>query len=137
MALYVSTVQPDGSRSGEWLACLWQGDLPDSLVLHKWIYMSTDPRTILLVWEGEADAKAWVELNMGEFGSLETVEADDATGGLGACLERDLEGFGSWMRARGTDEDQIQRGLDVRRAGLEAPTREAAIEAGKAWMAGA
>ncbi len=49
--LHVSRFTPDISRFGEFLACLWQGDVPPSFVLAKWLYLSGEPRGMLIVWE--------------------------------------------------------------------------------------
>jgi hypothetical protein len=133
--LHVSTFRPDPTTMGPFLACLWQGSVPASFVLDRWIYLDGTPRTILLVWEGEADAEAWVQSAFGRFGDLQTSGASDATGGLQACLDRDLEGFGQWMRTRGSNTAEIEHGLDVRRRGLHASTQDAARAAGVAWMA--
>jgi hypothetical protein len=59
----------------------------------------------------------------------------DSTGGLAACLARDLDGFGEWMRSRGGDEGEIVAQLDLRRRGLEAGSRDEALAAGRAWRA--
>ncbi len=133
--LHVSTFRPDPTAMGPFLACLWQGLVPSSFVLDRWIYLDGTPRAILLVWDGDADAEAWVESAFGRFGALETTGASDATGGLQACLDRDLEGFGEWMRVRGSDPAEIEHGLDVRRRGLLSPSQDAAHAAGVAWMA--
>lgn len=131
--LHVSTFKPNPQTMGPFLACLWQGEVPETFSLVRWIYLDASPRAILLVWEGADDAAAWVESNFGRFGEIETVGADDATGGLQACVDRDLEGFAEFLRARGSDQAEIDHGLDVRRSGLEAATQQDAYAAGEAW----
>jgi hypothetical protein len=126
--------RPDTTKTAEFLAGLWQGDVPPDLVLHKWLYVDTDPRQMVLVWEGEAEAEQWIERSFGEFGNLTSESVTDSTGGLAACLARDLEGFGEWMRLRGSNEGEIAAQLDVRRRGLEAATRDDALAAGRAWQ---
>jgi hypothetical protein len=131
--LHVSHFTPDASRHGEWIACLWQGPLPASLQLHRWIYLDTEPRSMTLVWEGDDDARAYMERAFGGFGVLGTETATDATPGLAACFDRDLDAFGRWLDARGTAADEAARQLDLRRRGKEAATWDDAIAAGRAW----
>jgi hypothetical protein len=132
--LHVSRFTPDASRFGEFLACLWQGDVPASLVLSKWLYLSGEPRGMLIVWEGDDVARDYVERAFGGFGALETEQVTDATPGLAAALARDLEGFGRVMQEQGATRDAIEAGLDLRRRGLHASSQEAAAAAGRAWM---
>lgn len=133
--LYLSRFQPDPSRSGEFLACLWQGPVPADLTLHRWLYVGEGPKEMVLFWEGGDEAKAYVEQAFGDFGSLSTEPVTDATPGLQACLDRDLDGFGRWLSQRGTPPAQVERQLDVRRRGLQAASREEAASAGRAWTA--
>ena len=53
---HVSRFTPDPTRFAEFLACLWQGDVPESLVLSKWLYLPGEPRAMLVLWEGDAVA---------------------------------------------------------------------------------
>jgi hypothetical protein len=129
----LSRFRPDTSRTAEFLAGLWQGEVPSDLVLHKWLYVDTDPRQMVLVWEGGEDAERWIQQSFGEFGTLTSEPVTDSTGGLAACLARDLDRFGEWMRSRGTFESDIVTQLDVRRRGLQAVTRDEALAAGRAW----
>ena len=134
--LQLSRLQPDVHRTGEFLASLWQGPVPDSLILHKWLYVEGTPRAMLLLWEGDDDARADIQGAFGAFGVLTTEALTDATEGLAICFARDLDRFGTWLADRGTPADEIVRQLDVRRRGLEAPSAEAAVAAGRAWAAG-
>ncbi len=131
----LSQFQPDIHRTGEFLAILWQGQVPKSLILHKWLYLESSSRTILLLWEGDDDARAYVERVFGGFGALTTQVVTDATEGLALCFDRDLDGFGRWLAERGTSATEIERQIEVRRRGRDAPTPELAISAGRAWMA--
>ena len=131
----LSHFQPDPNLTGEFLATLWQGQVPASLTLHRWLYLDTSPRTILLLWEGDDEARAYVERVFGGFGALTTEVVTDATEGLALCFRRDLEGFGRYLAARGATDTEIERQLDVRRQGAHAPTPEQALSAGRAWTA--
>ena len=131
----LSRFRPDPTRSAEFLAGLWQGPAPEDLVLHRWLYLEGEPREMVLLWEGGDGAREWVERSFGDFGVLTSEPVSDSTGGLAACLARDLDGFGEWLRGRGTGEEEIARQFDVRRRGLEANTRDGALEAGRQWAA--
>jgi hypothetical protein len=133
--LCVSRFQPDPGRGPEFLACLWQGDVPSDLRLHRWLYIEGDRREMLLLWEGDDAAKAYVERAFGGFGVLRTETVTDATPGLRACFERDLDAFRRWLSERGTAADQIATQLEVRRRGLEARSQEEAVVAARAWAA--
>jgi hypothetical protein len=133
--LYLSRFRPDPARSAEWLACLWQGPVPDDFRLRAYMYVDTTPREMVVWWEGDADARGWLDRVFGPFGQLTTEVVTENTPGLGACLERDLEKFGALLRGRGSDEAEISRQLDVRRRGLHAESQEAAMQAGREWAA--
>jgi hypothetical protein len=133
--LRLSQFQPDVNRTGDFLAILWQGQVPGSLILHKWLYLESSPRTILLLWEGDDEARLYVERVFGGFGALTTQVVTDATQGLALCFDRDLDGFGRWLAERGTTGAEIERQLAVRRLGRDAATPELAVSAGRAWMA--
>ena len=135
LVLHVSRFTPDQTRMAEFLACLWQGDVPADLKLVRWLYVGENPRGMVLLWEGDDAAAAYVETNFGAFGELHTEDATDSTPGLQACFDRDLEAFGAWLRSRGSSDDDIATQLDVRRRGLQAESQEAAAEAGRAWAA--
>jgi hypothetical protein len=126
--------EPGPERNAEWLACLWQGPVPEGLVLHRWLYYEGEPRAMALLWEGDADAAAWVARAFGSFGRLETSVVTDATPGLAACLDRDLDAFRAWMRGRGSPDAEIERALDVRRRGRDASTQEEAVAGARAWV---
>jgi hypothetical protein len=116
---------------------LWQGPVPPELHLLNWLYLKADRPTMAVLWEGDADAVAYMERAFGGFGAFTTAAVtEDATPGLAAAFARDLEGFGDWMRARGASDVEIERALDVRRRGRDSPDQAAAAEAGRAWAAG-
>jgi hypothetical protein len=133
--MYMSRFAPDPSRTGEFLAGLWQGEVPSDLVLHNWLYVEGEPREVLLHWEGGEPAMGWVDRAMGQFGTIKHEIVDDATGGLAGCLARDLDGFRDWLAARGMPAAEIESQLDVRRRGLNSATQADAMAAGQAWTA--
>jgi hypothetical protein len=129
----VSRFTPDPSRQAEFLACLWQGDVPSSLRLSKWLYLPGEPRRMLLLWEGDDDAAAYVERAFGTFGVLETESVTDATPGLAAAFARDLDAFGAWMSEGGATADAVAQGLEIRRLGKDAPSPAEAAARARAW----
>jgi hypothetical protein len=131
--LFLSRFCPDPPRSAEWLACLWQGPVPDDFRLRAYLYVDSTPREMVVWWEGEAEARAWLDRVFGPFGDLRTEVVTENTPGLAACLERDLDKFGGVLRSRGTGEEELARQLDVRRRGLHAESQEAAARAGREW----
>ncbi|HLN17717.1 MAG TPA: hypothetical protein VK277_13325 [Acidimicrobiales bacterium] len=133
--LYLSMFRPDPNRFAEFLACLWQGDVPATLRLERWLYVGTGPREMALLWEGEDEAFAYIQRAFSGFGELSTEPVTDATPGLEACFDRSLEMFAEWFTGRGATPDEVANQLDVRRRGLEASSREEASAAGRAWAA--
>jgi hypothetical protein len=131
-AFHVSRFVPDTTRSAEFLACLWQGPVPASLRLDRWLYLAGEPRAMLLLWEGDDEAGAFIDRAFGNFGDLETEIVTNATPGLAAAFARDLDAFGAWMRSGGADAQTVAAALDARRLGLESATQEAAAEAARA-----
>ena len=134
--LALSRLQPDPTRTGEFLACLWQGPVPDSFSMLKWLYLEGEVRSMVLLWEGDETARTYVDRVFGSYGALTTEVVTDATPGLAACLSRDLDGFGSWLASRGTPPTEVDRQLDVRRRGLNSRTQAEAAAAGRAWSEG-
>jgi hypothetical protein len=133
---HITKFTPDQTKTAEFLACLWQGSVPDELVLHKWIYLDGEPRSMLILWEGGAEAEAYVARAFGSFGSLDSQTATDATPGLATCFQRDLDGFASFLRDQLlSPEGDVAAQLDLRRRGLEASSQDEAAAAGRAWQA--
>jgi hypothetical protein len=133
--VFASRFTPDESQFAEFLSCLWQGPVPATLELSKWLYLPGEPREMLLLWDGDDAARAYIERAFGGFGSLDTETVTDATPGLAAALERDLDAFGRHMEARGSSPEEIAAALDVRRRGMEASSQDDAAAAGRAWAA--
>jgi len=117
------------------LACLWQGPVPQDLHLRAYLYVDSTPREIVIWWEGEAEARGWLDRVFTPFGELRTEVVTENTPGLAACLERDLDKFGAVLRSRGSGEAEIARQLDVRRRGMHAESQDAAARAGREWAA--
>ena len=139
VVLHVSRFVPDPPHMSEFLACLWQGDVPGSLKLERWLYLQTEPPTelrgMLVMWEGDDEAAAYMERAFGGFGEFTTEVVVDNTPGLAAALVRDLDEFARTMERQGVAAEQIASQLDLRRRGKEASSQEEAAAAGRAWQA--
>ncbi len=133
--LHHSHFQPDQARIGEWLACLWQGPAPAGLVIRGWFYLPGEPRSMVMLWDGDDAAEAYVARAFAGFGKIQTQVVTDATPGLALAIARDLVGFEAWMNAHGFPKEDIARQVDLRRQGKAASSQEAAIAIGKAWQA--
>jgi hypothetical protein len=139
MTLHVSRFIPDSSRMAEWLACLWQGPVPDGLRLERWLYLQDQRggalRGMLVIWEGDDEATAYMERAFGGFGELTTEIVVDNTAGLAAAFARDLDEFGAVMARQGMTPEQIASATDLRRRGKDAGSQEDAAAAARAWQA--
>jgi len=133
--LHLSRFEPDATRSAEFLACLWQGEVPPTLVLRGWLYPEDHPGTVLLMWEGDDAAGTYVERTFGPFGRLNTEAFRDATAAMAACFARDLDAFGGFLAAGGSPPDEVARELDLRRRGVTSASQEEAAQAGRRWAA--
>lgn len=130
--IYHSTFRIDLNRASEWLAVLWQGPAP-AIKVREWITLKdVQPHTAILIWEGDEEAKAFVDRVFGDFGELETREVTSSTG-MAAAFMRDIDAYRKMMEARGTEPAKLERDVDLRARGMAAATPEAAIEAAKAW----
>jgi hypothetical protein len=130
--LYLTQFEPDAARSPEFLACLWQGGVPVGLALRGWMYVEDEPGIVLLMWEGDEAAAAYVERTFGGYGRVTTRALRDATPAMAACLARDLDAFGALLSA-GSGPDEVARQVDLRRRGLLSASQAEAAAAGRAW----
>jgi hypothetical protein len=133
--LFVSIVQPKEGRADEWIAALWQGPGPENAVVRQWLYLPGSPRRMMMVWEGDEAAKAFVDRTFSDFCRVETEVVTDATPGMQCAFARDLEGFETWMRDRGDPPEMIGRWVELRRRGRDSPSLSEALAAARAWAA--
>ena len=133
--LFVSIVHPDEGRAGEWIAALWQGPGPENAIVRQWLYLPGSPRRMMMVWEGDEAAKAFVDRTFGDFCRVETEIVTDATTGMQCAFARDLDGFEKWMTERGDSPETIRRWVDLRRRGRDASSLTEALAAARAWTA--
>lgn len=135
--MFVSRFHVDEARQHEWLACLWQGAVPSSMVVRSWLYLPGEPRRVLLIWEGDVEAQRWVERAFGDFGELHTDEVADATPGMVLAVNRDLDGFANWLRSQDVvDMTPAEQGrqIDLRRRGRDASSQDEAMDAARRWF---
>lgn len=132
--LLTSLFTPSPGRPGALVAALWQGATPPGLVVQRWLYLGQPTEKMLLVWQvADDDERAWLEARMAPFGELQTWVTDDATPGMATAMARDFDGFGEFLRGRGTPEPAIEAQLDVRRRGLESGSVDEAAAAAAEW----
>jgi len=135
---FLSRFSVDDARQHEWIACLWQGSVPASMTVRSWLYLPGEPRTVLLIWDGDDDARRWVDRTFGPFGRLHTEQVADATPGMAMAVDRDLVGFERWLRTQDVIEmtaDEQRRQVELRRRGSAAASPAEAIEAARQWRA--
>jgi hypothetical protein len=131
--LHLSKFTPAPATFSEFIACLWQGDVPESLELRTYLYTAGQQLSMVLLWEGGDDAVAYMDRAFGGFGEWDTEVVTDQTPSMQAALRRDLDTFGEWMRARGADAATIEAALDLRRRGKESASTDAARAAAAAY----
>jgi hypothetical protein len=72
----------------EWIAGLLQGDSPSGFTVRQWLYLPTEPLSVIMVWEGDAEAEAYVERTFTSFANVHTQVVTDP--GHGATCARGL-----------------------------------------------
>src|ERR1700761_8799914 len=122
-------------RTGPWIATLWQGEAPDGLTVRRWLYRRGHRECALLEGETASEAgRAWLEARMAPHGRFTTWPvADDATAGMAAAFQRDLDQFAGFLGSRQASEAETDAALDLRRRGLQAASLDEAAAAGSAW----
>jgi len=133
--LHLSRFTPHQATFSEFIACLWQGPVPASLALQTYLYTAGQPLSMVLVWEGDDDAVAYMDRAFGGFGTWHTEVVTDQTPSMLAALGRDLDSFGNWLRVRGADDAAVDAALDLRRRGKESATQDDARAAAAAYDA--
>ena len=133
--IFHTTFRIDLSLASEWLACLWQGPAPADIKVREWITLKdVKPHTAILIWEGDDEARAFVDRVFGAFGELETREVTSSSG-MASAFARDVDGYERMMQARGVDAGEIRRQVDLRKRAMAAPDPDAALAAARDWKA--
>ena len=128
--LFVSIFTSDRARDPELWATIWQGDPPPSINLVGGYNLGNDKR--VYIWEGETTADLQFMDRFNEVGVLETSPAFDRTNGWRMAFAKDIEGFQDFYER--SNRPNMERALDLRRRGLNAPTREAARAEALRWQ---
>jgi hypothetical protein len=132
--LYISIFTSDRERDPELWAVIWNGKAPPTLRL-RGAYNLGDNRRVF-VWEGETAADLQYMDRFNQIGRLETSPAFDRTDGWQCAFSQDLDRFRQALASRGTPAAAVERAIDLRRRGVEAPGIEAAKRAARAWQRG-
>ena len=129
--LYVSIFTSDRERDPELWAVIWNAKAPPTLKLHG-AYNLADSRRVF-IWEGETVADLQYMDRFNHIGRLETSPAFDRTTGWRCAFTQDLDAFRATLQQRGASPAAVERAIDLRRRGVEAPSVEAAKRAALAW----
>jgi hypothetical protein len=86
----------------------------------------------LLIWEGEAAARQWVDHRLGSFGDARTVSGMDLTAGMAATLGHDLGAFEQSLAESTLDAHEITDAVEFRRKAMHAQSWDEAMEIGRA-----
>ena len=122
-----TTFRIDIPRANQWLACLWQGPVPTDMKVREWITLKdVKPHTAILIWEGDDEAKAFIDRVFGAYGEVEHQEVTSSSG-MASAFARDLAGYQQMMQARGGEQADIDRQVELRRRAMAAATPEAAV----------
>jgi hypothetical protein len=130
--LYVSTFTSDRDRDPELWATIWQAKAPPTLHLIAAYNLGGNDR--VFVWEGSTVADLQFMDAFNQVGILQTTPAFDRTDGWRAAFAGDLEGFRETLLQRGGRPEAVERAVDLRRRGLEAPSPQAARRRAREWQ---
>jgi hypothetical protein len=134
--LLTSLFTPAPGQPGALVASIWQGEAPPGLVVQRWLYLGEPLEKMLLIWEAaDEQERDWLLARIAPFGDLETWVTSDATAGMATAIARDLDGFGQFLRSRGSNEEAIATELDVRRRGAASASLDDAVVAAAEWAA--
>lgn len=130
--VFASELIVDPERSGEWIAALWQGEIPAGLLVHSWVVLQ-NPWRVRIVWEAHDEASlTFYEKRCAPYGEFKTEVATDAIHSLETFIARDPEGFGEWLRQRGMPDGEADYQVSLRRNAITAPSVQAAATAARA-----
>lgn len=132
--LFVSILTSDRSRDPELWATVWQGGIPKGITLISAYNLANDRR--VFIWEGESARDLQFMDRFNQVGVLETCPAFDRTYGWRCAFAKDLDSFARQMRegAAGRNAEQVERAIELRRRGRNAPTPEAARAEARRWQ---
>lgn len=130
---YVSILTSDRERDPELFATIWYGKQPSTLKLHQAFNLAGNKR--VFVWEGESAADLQFMDLFNYIGEMETFPAFDRTENWRQGFAGDLEGFRANFEATGRPQAEVEAGIELCRAGLEASSHWEARQAAREWVA--
>lgn len=130
--LFVSILTSDRSRDPELWAAIWQGEPAPSIKIIGAYNLAGNKR--VFIWEGESAADLQFMDRFNHIGVLDTYPAFDRTVGWQLAFAKDLEKFEKRLLDRaGRFQEQVKRGIDLRRRGLNASNIYAACTEAQRW----
>ena len=131
--LFVSILTSDRSRDPELWATIWQGESPPNVKIIGAYNLANNKR--VFIWEGESAADLQFMDRFNHIGLLETYPAFDRTAGWQLAFAKDLDTFEQQLLERaGRYREQVERGIELRRRGMNAPNRYAACAEARRWQ---
>jgi len=131
--LFVSILTSDRSRDPELWATIWQGEAPPSIKIIGAYNLADNKR--VFIWEGESSADLQFMDRFNHIGVLETCPAFDRTTGWQLAFAKDLDAFEKQLlEGAGGNRAQVERAIDLRRRGMNAPNRYAACVEARRWQ---
>jgi hypothetical protein len=131
--LFVSILTSDRSRDPELWATIWQGGAPRGIKVIGAYNLGNDKR--VFIWEGDSAGDLQFMDRFNQVGVLETYPAFDRTSGWQYAFAKDLDAFAAQLRSRaGRNVEQVERAIELRRRGRQAPTPEAARAEARRWQ---
>src|SRR5947209_14492038 len=118
--LYVGLFRTERARDLEFWSVFWQGAKPPAdFELVAAYNLLSDLRVIVFKAETIAAVRWLDRLNL--VGKIECFPALDQTEGYHSVVNRDVEQFAEFIRARGASEAAIARQVTFRRTAMEQP----------------
>ena len=131
--LFVGIFRMDRARELDFWAVFWQGRRPppDFELVSAYNLMSD---TRVIVFKAETiGAIRWLD-KLNHVGRLECFPALDQSEGYRSVVNRDLDSFAGFIRARGASEDSIRAQVEFRQRAMNAPSVWAALDWAQEWQ---
>jgi hypothetical protein len=131
--LFVSILTSDRSRDPELWATIWQGESPPGITIIGAYNLANNKR--VFIWDGKSSADLQFMDRFNQVGVLETYPAFDRTVGWQLAFAKDLDAFAKQLLERaGPFRERVERMIELRRRGVNAPNPHAARAAARQWQ---
>ena len=131
--LFVSILTSDRSRDPELWCTIWQGESPPGIKVIGAYNLANNKR--VFIWEGESSADLQFMDRFDHIGVLKTYPAFDRTVGWQLAFAKDLDTFEKRLLERaGRYREQVERAVELRRRGMNAPNIYAACAEARHWQ---